>query len=235
MSSTVLRWEGEFRPEDTDLKFRLVYDGPVLATRDTPASGEKPERAKHKFEIRRAFHKQLKNLWKGDEFLATAQTYGEAFEPDFSKIFEGTAGERRPLHDVLADQYRMFGWRFIPLAVEQFQISCSLRILFLRREAPGGIIKHGDIDNRVKTIFDALRLPQNQAEMFGNDAPGPDEDPFYVLLRDDGMITHAEIEADTLWEEPPSEKGGISHARVVIDVTLRPTVVSLFNLGYAGG
>ena len=231
-----LRWEDDFVPEETDLKFRLVYDGPVLATRSIPATGEKPERAKHKFQMRRAFHKQLKNLWAGDEFLRTSEVYpGSFFDTDYAAIVDGTAGERVRLHDALASQYAMFGWRFIPLAVEGMQLACSLRILFLRREAPGGILKHGDIDNRVKTIFDALRLPQNKTEMFGNDAPGDGEDPFYVLLRDDGMITHAEVEADTLWEDPPPEKGGESHARVIIDVTIRPTTVSMFNLAFAGG
>lgn len=217
------------------MKFRLVYDGPVLATRSVPATGEKPERAKHKFEMRRAFHQQLKNLWEGDEFLRTTEVYGNSFDWDMDSIIGGTPGERRRLHDVLADQYSMFGWKFIPLAVEGFQVSCSLRILFLCREVAGGIIKYGDIDNRVKTIFDALRMPQNKMEMFGNDTPGPGEDPFYVLLRDDGMITHAEIEADTLWEDPPTEKGRESHARVVIEVTIRPTVVSMFNIAFAGG
>lgn len=234
MSSTVLRWEGDFFPEEADLKFRLVYDGPVLATRSLGAAGEKPERAKHKFEIRRAFHDQLKNLWQGDEFLSTAEIYGDSVNTDIRAAIKG-GGQRRKLHDVLAEQYEMFGWRFIPLAVEDFQLNCSLKILFLRREVPGGILQQGDIDNRVKTIFDALRLPQNKTEMFGNDEPGTGEDPFYVLLRDDSMITHAEIEADTLWESPPPEKGGQSHARVIIDVTLRPTVVSMFNLSFAGG
>lgn len=52
----------------------------------------------------------------------------------------------------------------------------------------------GDIDNRLKTLFDALRLPNQTNELVGYDNPAPDENPFFCLLEDDSLITHVSVE-----------------------------------------
>ena len=81
-----------------------------------------------------------------------------------------------------ADRYARCGYRFMPLISDWFftGIPCSLDILFLRRDGPGSLVKHGgDIDNRLKVLFDALRMPDTCDEVCG-DSPGPDEDPFYI-------------------------------------------------------
>lgn len=226
MSSLIVKWDPDNEPKETDMRFRLVYDGPVLATRGKP-HGEQPDpRAAHKHNIRRAFHVQLKRFWEQDRFLRECVTsldlWGESGHPMI------------PLRERMAELYKACDRRFVPLVVEEFSLHCSLRILFLRREIPGGVIRSGDIDNRIKTIFDALRMPQSAAELFGNEKPADGEDPMYVLLRDDGLIAHAEIETDTLLEPPPPEKGGNDHCRVIVDVALRPVYVNMFNVSFAG-
>ena len=55
----------------------------------------------------------------------------------------------------------------------------------------------GDIDNRIKVLFDALRMPLNKSELRGQ-APAKDEDPFYCLLQDDNQITEVKITTDRL-------------------------------------
>jgi hypothetical protein len=86
--------------------------------------------------------------------------------------------------------------------------------------------------NRIKTLFDALRMPQNKAELEGNDVPIDGEDPFFVLLRDDSLISHAEIETDTLWQ-PPSNASEQDHVRTIVHVSLHPYDVNMFNLAFA--
>jgi hypothetical protein len=50
----------------------------------------------------------------------------------------------------------MAGFEVIP----EDDTSCSIDILFLHRDAPGRIVRSGgDIDNRIKVLFDALRVP----------------------------------------------------------------------------
>jgi hypothetical protein len=54
----------------------------------------------------------------------------------------------------------------------------------------------GDIDNRIKTLFDALHVPKNCSEVQG--APEDSEKPFYCLLEDDTLITGVQVRTDRL-------------------------------------
>ena len=73
-----------------------------------------------------------------------------------------------------------------PLVLKRFSLLCALKILFLRRDIPGKAIIAGDIDNRVKTLIDALRMPNSQNELVGDDVePRFGDDPFFCLLADD--------------------------------------------------
>jgi len=70
-------------------------------------------------------------------------------------------------------------------------------ILFLRRDNPGGLIKTGgDIDNRIKVLFDGLRMPDNHNQV--PEPPGPGENPFHCLLENDSLITDVCITTDQL-------------------------------------
>jgi hypothetical protein len=102
----------------------------------------------------------------------------------------------------LAGRYQRCGHRFLPLVSEWFQVACALDIMFLRRDGPGSLIKSGgDIDNRLKVLFDALRMPQTWDEVCG-DSPAPDEDPFFCLLEDDKLITKVQVETNWLLTRP---------------------------------
>ena len=126
------------------------------------------------------------------------------------------------MSEIVANNYKEFGYRFLPLVREDISLLCSVSILFLRRDIPGSIISAGDLDNRIKTIIDGLRRPRNAKELVGNETPKPGEDPFFVLLEDDSQVTHLEVETDTLLD-PPSG-GHFDHrlVRLVVTVELRP-------------
>ena len=95
---------------------------------------------------------------------------------------------------------------------------CALNILFLRRDQPGNLVTHGgDIDNRMKVLLDALRMPQECQEVVG-DSPTSDEDPFLCLLRDDSLITKLTIETDHLLTRPATG-GNIHNVHLIIAVT----------------
>jgi len=59
--------------------------------------------------------------------------------------------------------------------------------LTVRRENPGDLIpcdlilQGGNIDNRIKTLLDALRIPNDCNEI--DSAPEEGEDPFFCLLQ----------------------------------------------------
>jgi hypothetical protein len=75
----------------------------------------------------------------------------------------------------------------------------ELAITFLRPEPPGRIVTQcGDIDNRLKTLFDALRMPEEEKEIPKGDIPGGNENPFFCLLEDDNLITKVAVTTDRL-------------------------------------
>ena len=81
-------------------------------------------------------------------------------------------------------------------------------------------------------MLDALKMPDQKEELGDHKFPDADEDPFYCLLEDDGLISKFAVETGTLLE-PLS--GGIpsdSDARLVITVTLRPSVFNWGNMGF---
>jgi hypothetical protein len=133
---------------------------------------------KTKHQIRKEFHKQLRELWQQDGQLRWQM-------------------ENRGGPDNVANEYRRNGYRFIPLASENNTVVCSLEVLFLRRDNPGSLITGGgDIDNRIKVLLDALRMPKGQSEI--PIPPSDGEDPFYVLMEDDKLITGLTVITDRL-------------------------------------
>ena len=202
-------------PKGNAMDFRLTYDGPLwAATSDNP-------RAKHKHDIRRRFHPQLKRLWQINPNLQEWEEHDPVTDASV------------PASDALATRFSRIGYRFVPLVTEDHRLICSIDILFIRPEAPGSLIRSGDLDNRLKVLFDSLRLPADLKELGGYHTPGPDEDPFFCLLQDDKLITHLSISTDMLLE-PINGKSEIdpNDVRLVIAVNVRPTVASFTSLNF---
>lgn len=213
-------------PDWRDMKFTLTYEGVLLGASRTNT------RAKHKHEIRKRFHPQLAHLWRSSPTLFHRREYPLMRQGLMAKP-SSTPEEMNgiPWADYMASQYSRLGYQFVPLVVEELFLSCRLDILFLRWDPTGSLIRSGDIDNRLKTLFDAFRLPDSAAELGGFTQPDAGEDPFYVLLQDDKLITHISVETDVL-HEPTSKTYDENDARLVIEVTIRPANVNLMNVDF---
>jgi hypothetical protein len=198
--------------EGAHMEFRLTYEGALLGSSRTDT------RAEHKHEIRKVFHKQLQRLWTIHDPLRNG--VHRSFMR-LSHAHEVTQIHAGSLSEFLANQYTRCGYRFVPLVTEEMSLICSLSILFLRPDRPGSLIRSGDIDNRLKTLFDALRLPQNQSELGRYVTPETEEDPFYCLLQDDALITHVAVETDILLN-PTGRLLERNDARLIITVRIRP-------------
>ncbi len=203
---------------DTPMRFRLTYEGSLKSSQDRPAPGKTDRRAAHKHELRRHFHKQLRHFFETDKFLS-----GPHFEVPrhLQEKFGVEDNTLRPRAEVLPHLYEKFGYRFVPLVRDEEFLSCSLRILLLRRDPPGSIYNRGDIDNRIKTVLDALRQPANAKEVSMLPA-GIDEDPFFVLLEDDSQVTHLEVETDRLLVPTTRDADDSATVHLVISVDVRP-------------
>jgi hypothetical protein len=124
--------------------------------------------------------------------------------------------------NVRASNWRRNGYSFVPLVTEDFCLRCSIDILFLRPEEPGRLIKSGDIDGRLKTVFDALRMPNNLEEA-GGLGPQEDEEPFYVLLEDDKLIADVSVTTDKLLVLPKERELNPNDTFLVIHAKIQPT------------
>lgn len=154
------------------MRFTLTYTGDLRAN----------ARPDHKHDLRKSFHLQLQKLWQQEPLL------------DSREWFDGSN------KSTSIDLNRRIGsFRFIPLVSPDLYLVCELNISMLRPEQPGAIVTQGgDIDNRLKTLFDALRCPNDESELPKGINPGGDEDPFFCLLEDDSLITSISVKTDRL-------------------------------------
>ena len=188
-------------PDDGPLmEFRLTYSGLLFSTgNDSQMRGDR--RGDHKHAIRLAFHPQLKRLWEITEFLALE-------------------GHKKPNYKParLAKKHAHFGWNFVPLVSEELDLMCGVDVLFLCPRRPGGIVNQGDIDDRLKTLLDALAIPDaNQG--YESRTPEKSETPLYVLLENDRMITKVSVETDQLLEFVTPNRD-VNEVRLIITVRI---------------
>ena len=183
------------------MQFRLVYRGQL-----PPARWEEDTRRKEKHLIRKELHKQLKGLWQTHALLKQWSTPFSENDP-------------RSVASGIADYFGKFGFKWVPLINERYGLACALDILFLRRDEPGNVIKAGgDIDNRLKVLFDALRVPAEPKEIegFSPESDGS-ENPFYCLLQSDALINEIRVETDRLLT--PLENGdAVNDVELIIHV-----------------
>jgi hypothetical protein len=168
------------------MRFRLYYRGNLQAN----------ARPNQKAELRREFHKQLEVLWSQDPFIDMSKYIDANYVPNDCYLGE----ERR-------------GTIFYPIVSEKIWTIAELDILMLRPGNPGSIwVGGGDIDNRLKTLFDSLKVP---------DAGGPhfheDQSQLFCLLQDDKLITRVSVETDRLLDPDPVMKNEVI---LVIQVNL---------------
>lgn len=198
------------------MDFVLRYRGPLSANGSI----------KEKHQIRRAIHVQLQELCNQEPLLqqARSDTLPEG-------ILRGREVEvPRPLK-VMYFVVRLGGFQFLPIIHRPHELACSLDILFLRRERPGAIIRHGgDLDNRLKTLFDALRMPHDSSELTGI-APDVSDQRLYCLLEDDALITRVSVATQQLLE-PPAAGEHASTVELLIHVTVQSTYPMLANLSF---
>jgi hypothetical protein len=201
------------------MRFRLIYDGPLQSTQRDPQNGQRDRLVDHKHAIRRAFHEQLKNLWTEKRELRNWSVFANAW-PNLPDQGEK---QRVSITEALASENALNGYRFVPLVTEYSNLHCELDILFLRRDPPGSVLSAGDLDNRIKTLIDALRMPSNALELEGM-TPQEGEDPFFCLMEDDNQVTGLRVDTDTLLAG-----GDARRVQLVVTVNVKPYYLTVGN------
>jgi len=183
------------------MEFRIVYRGPL------PAQGSGDSRAKEKQAIRKYLHPQLKEWW--------SQNQDRLGDPNN-----------------VASNFDSFGFKFCPIVrKDSYVLGCAIDILFLRRDAPGNLVRSGgDIDNRIKVLFDGLRMPEDRKEIAGAE-PQEEETPFFCLLQDDALITEVHVVTDRLLT-PVSLEVPIHAVELTVHVTISYAIPSMESLNF---
>lgn len=212
------------------MKFTLTYDG------DLASSGNKPKPAEVG-RIRNVFHDQLADLW--DKHIVLRQLARTAFiNATGGQVFYGfdlPPGEVLPTFadavppppagtvSLCAPIAVPEVGSFVPLVRKSLYLACALDILFLRQEDPGSLVlQGGDLDGRIKTLFDALRMPTQQ-EAKGDSLTA---DPLCCVLESDTLISDVSIKTGRLLG---SRTRKVHAVQLWIDVTVKVLRVTDIN------
>lgn len=215
------------------MQFRLVYEGPLSARQKDPETGQYDKLAPHVHNIRKSIHEQLKELWAEDPHLTDDFRGFEEIPESSRDIFKekwienGRDINKIPNDIVISEYYSEYNYKFVPLVQRKLDLRCELNILMLRRDHGFGVIRAGDLDNRLKTLIDGLRKPNGANELRENEEPKEGESPFYTLLEDDDLVTGLTLQTDRLLVplDSKSIKNG-SEVYAVIDVKITPRTLN---------
>jgi hypothetical protein len=194
------------------MHFTLKYRGDLLG-RSSGTGG----RVREKQAIRRYLHPQLQELWRTD----VNRLAGIDLKTLQTPILKGGVMDvERP---ILGLQYFFFrlplgGFNFVPLVTAPQEAHCHLALRLHRPTKPGSILfGGGDLDNRLKVLFDALRIPTSVEEI-GDDRPAQEGEVFFCLLADDQLITRVSIESFRLLGP---DRYGENYVEMDLDVTVQ--------------
>lgn len=197
------------------MDFVLLYRGPLASNGST----------KEKHEIRSAINPQLETLCSQQE------EFKEALSDNLPEgILKGRQIEvARPLKSVFF-VVQLGGFHFVPLINRPHRLACSIDVIFLRREEPGAIVHGGDLDNRLKTLFDSLRMPNDESELTGVTSHYSNE-KIYCLLEDDSLITRVSVSTHRLLEPLPPN-GSETDIELLMHVVVKSTYPMMANIAF---
>ncbi len=208
------------------MEFVLRYRGAL------PAKPSNTVVAKHK--VRLYLHPQLQELCRRERVWQPASANGLPI----AKI-KGRRLHVTSLNSGVFFRVPFRGIDFIPLVSRPHELACQVDILWLRREKPGEIVGDGgDLDNRLKTLFDGLRMPYSDSDV--PEGAAIPEGRCYCLLEDDALITKISITTYQLLEplplSPPEIEGNQpGHPGQDVDLILRILVQSTSQQGGVEG
>jgi|HubBroStandDraft_6_1064221.scaffolds.fasta_scaffold69773_2 hypothetical protein len=186
------------------MRFPLFFEGSLPSSGNSDPTRPRPSKLQAIWAIRDAIRPQLDRLFETHQALS------------------GRSGASRAARHALIPPIMIDGHRFYALVRNRLKLKCGLKIDLLVNHEPATVVtQHGDLDNRLKTLFDGLRVPTSQQEIKGHTTPGAlEKDQYICLLENDAVITGLHV--DTMRNlGSPLDAGG-DHVRLNIMVTIEP-------------
>jgi hypothetical protein len=195
---------------DTTVDIALKYDGLI------PSGQQRGGQSDLKQVIRKQFSKQLGKQWEKETILRGFYDAGLPLIGNFIKNQPCQGSDECPFFRV-----PVCGFHAIPLISWHNRLGVELDIVFWgesRRVLQSG----GDLDNRLKTLFDALRIPQGPNEVLGTMC-GNGSEEIFCLLEDDSLISKFCVEAREGFGSP-LEYETVIKVRIVAQNNFHPTL-----------
>jgi hypothetical protein len=188
------------------MNFRLLYEGPIAP--------RKRATLQDIHAIRKAFDPQVRELWQHLPLRSESERV------------------LRHQHEIPANQIGILETRgttvFAPLVTKRLDLMCELEITFLRRQSPGQLIGDGgDIDNRIKTLLDALSMPPLAQQKHFEHATS--SEIIHCLLQDDSLVTKLSVETDRLLRPTNGEHDLVA----IIRARVSASRLTFANIGIA--
>jgi hypothetical protein len=106
--------------------------------------------------------------------------------------------------DALPSYVHRGGFVFAPFVSSKNHLSGRLSVTIFRPAPVGEIVHGGDIDNRIKTLFDSLCVPPHENQLKG--IVPEDGDLFFTVFEDDRLIRGLSVDLDLLLDtQDPNE------------------------------
>ncbi len=209
---------GRSRREEERVEIALNYRGPLPNSRSNGAKLAKTR-------IRQQLHHQFDGLCRNSDL------FRDALRDDLAHATIKSGDQRA---EVSGAPYGSFyivefrgGVQFVPLLSRWNRRVCELTVQLWRRADPGEILDPGgDVDNRVKTLFDGLRIPHSEDEIH------PTAGTFgrcFCLLEDDALITKLTISTHKMYR-PIEGDEDTTYAELNMYVTVKATFPSVSNM-----
>jgi hypothetical protein len=187
------------------MRFHLAFEGALPSSGNVNSEHPKSSKLKAIWAIRDNVNLQLVHL------VATHHA------------FSGRSGASRALMHALIPPIVVDGHAFCAIARARFKVRCGLKIDLLVNHEPGSVItKAGDLDNRLKTLIDGLRVPAGRQEIKTfTSSEKLAADKYVCLLEDDVLITSLQIAMARNLAFP--QNAGQDHVKANIVVTIEPS------------
>lgn len=190
------------------MRFPLSYDGPLPSTGNS-SSRRRIAKLPHIWAIRNQVHDQIDRVYNTHPALNAVNT-----------------SQSRAAIVLLNNPLLVDGHKFFPIARTELHLRCELDVeLHVNHDLASIVSNAGDLDNRIKTLLDALRMPATAQEVQGYMPPTITE--YCCLLEDDILISALRIETFRNTAPPPG--AGLDHVRINMKVRLEPLYDAFIN------
>jgi hypothetical protein len=197
------------------MELTLRYSGKVPSSRHR----------KEKHDIRCCFQTQLADFWARDPRLSAVDlsSVAPAVKSERFKFDVRQQEKRQRVGRARHNRYyfhEVSGIKFVPIVTRWRFLRCELSLTVHRYEGAhltGGLIdNNGDLDNQLKTLLDALRMPYEPGDL--PRGVQHDASHYFVLLEDDRLVTKLHLETkDRLGARPTRQ----DETKIDVDIDVR--------------